>query len=97
MANQSSEVSTITPGNLRKMVMRKIGVKNKLKCWVRENMPQGGETDIIIVPVGSSGKILASLWFLKMTRKISLGDSFYRDFNLLDSINKEKSWWHPKI
>jgi hypothetical protein len=40
--------------------------------------------DMRIVPVGSSGKILESVWFLKMMRKIGLsGDTFYHEFSLL--------------
>jgi hypothetical protein len=51
-----------------------------------------------IVPVGSSGIILGSFWFLKMMREYRpLGGYFYKDFNLLDCTNEAKSWWQPQI
>ena len=51
-----------------------------------------------IVPVGSSGTILGSLWFLKMTRENRpFGDTFDQDFNLVDYTNEAKSWWQTQI
>jgi hypothetical protein len=48
---------------------------------------------MIIVPFGSSGKMLGSLWFLKMMRENQpSGDTFYQDFNLLDYTNEAISW-----
>jgi hypothetical protein len=44
-----------------------------------------------IVPEGSSGKILRSFLFLRMTREIGLlGGTFYQDFDLLDRIDEAK-------
>ena len=49
---------------------------------------------MIIVPVGSSGKIWGSFWFLKMTlENWHFGDTFYQDFKLLEA----KSWWQSEI
>jgi hypothetical protein len=48
--------------------------------------------DMRIVPAGSSGKILGSFWFLKMTH-----DSFYQYVKLSDCTNEAKSWGQPQI
>ena len=40
-------------------------------------------SDMRNVPVGSSGTILGSFWFLKMTIK-NFGDTFHHNINLLD-------------
>jgi hypothetical protein len=51
-----------------------------------------------IVPVGSSGEMLGSLWFLKMKRENRpFWGYFYPDVNLLDWTNELKSWWQPQL
>ena len=44
-------------------------------------------SDMRIVPVGYSGKVLGSFWFR----------IFFQDFHLLDYNNEAKSWWQPQI
>jgi hypothetical protein len=49
-------------------------------------------TGMTIVPVGSSGEILVSLWFLKGTgENWPSGNFFSQDFDLLYCTNEAKS------